>query len=74
MSSQPCVCKCYIFNSFWWGGLLTGSDTCIMPKIDAIWLTFVSYGPVVKSHRFDKHFVLHCTCIPVDMVTVITLD
>ena len=29
------------------GGLLTGSDTCIMAKIDAIWLTFVSYGPVV---------------------------
>ena len=29
------------------GGLLTGSDTCVMAKIDAIWLTFVSYGPVV---------------------------
>ena len=29
------------------GGLLTGSDTCIMAKLDAIWLTFVSYGPVV---------------------------
>ena len=33
------------------GGLLIGSDTCIdtciMAKIDATWLTFISYGPVV---------------------------
>ena len=29
------------------GGLLTGSDTCITSKIDAIWLMFVNYGPVV---------------------------
>ena len=50
MSSQPCVCKGYIFNLFWWVELIgsdTCIDTCIMAKIDAIWLTFVSYGPVV---------------------------
>ena len=36
------------------GGLLTGSDTCIMAKIDAIWLTFVSYGPVVTLKNQSK--------------------
>ena len=36
------------------GGLLAGSDTCIMPTIDAIWLTFVSYGPVVTLKISQK--------------------
>ena len=36
------------------GGLLTGSDTCIMAKIDAIWLTFVSYGPLVTLKISQK--------------------
>ena len=67
------------------GGLLIGSDTCIdtctciMAKIDAIWLTFVSFGPVVTLKIQSKvqkltAFILHYTCIPVNMVTVITLD
>ena len=49
MSSQPCGCKGYIFSLFWYllGVLLTGSDTRIVTKIDAIWLAFLSYGPVV---------------------------
>ena len=41
-----CVQRLY-FQFILVGGLLSGSDTCIMAKIDAIWLTFVSYGPVV---------------------------
>ena len=41
-----CVQRLY-FQFILVGGLLIGSDTCIMAKIDAIWLTFVSYGPVV---------------------------
>ena len=44
------------------GGLLTGSD--IMAKIDAIWLTFVSYGPVVtlkiESNVTDLISILSC--------------
>ena len=47
MSSQPCVCKKLYFQFILVGGLLTGSDKCITSKINAIWLTFVSYGPVV---------------------------
>ena len=45
-----CVQRLY-FQVILVDGLLTGSDTCIdtciMAKIDAIWLTFVSYGPEV---------------------------
>ena len=41
-----CVQRLY-FQFILVGGLLIGSDTCIMAKKDAIWLTFVSYGPVV---------------------------
>ena len=45
-----CVQRLY-FQFILVGGLLIGSDTCIdtfkMAKIDAIWLTFVSCGPVV---------------------------
>ena len=45
-----CVQRLY-FQFILVGGLLIGSDTyidtCIRAKIDAIWLTFVSYGPVV---------------------------
>ena len=45
------VCAKVIFSFILVGGLLIGSDTCIdtciMAKRDAIWLTFVSYGPVV---------------------------
>ena len=40
------------------GGLFIGSDTCIdtciIAKIDAIWLTFVSYGPVVTLEIQSK--------------------
>ena len=46
MSSQPCVQRLY-FQFILVGGLLTGSDTRIVAKIDAIWLAFLSYGPVV---------------------------
>ena len=46
------------------GGLPTGSDTCIMAKMDAIWLTFVSYGPVVtlkiQSKVTDLISILSC--------------
>ena len=45
------MCAKVIFQFILVGGLLIGSDTCIdiciMAKIDAIWLTFVSYGPAV---------------------------
>ena len=45
-----CVQRLY-FQFILVGGLLIGSDTCIdtciMAKKDAIWLMFVSYGPVV---------------------------
>ena len=45
-----CVQRLY-FQFILVGGLLIGSDTCIdtyiMAKIDAIWLTFVSYGHVM---------------------------
>ena len=52
-----CVQRLY-FQFILVGGLLIGSDTCIdtciMAKIDAIWLTFVSYGPVVTLKMQSK--------------------
>ena len=74
-----CVQRLY-FQFILVGGLLTGSDTRIMAK-NRCYLAHVSQLGTccdlensVKSHRFDKHFILHYTCIPVNMVTVITLD